>query len=195
MGTRRCTGRRSTTICRPSLHSSSPAHRWTSRPTTAGGPFAAVQPVGQCRRRCRRCPQEHAAAYSCPLWPRRCSGRAHQRRRGHDHQEHPRVCLCGGAAGAAGWASTAAGAAVARRNTPLHLAAESRNADVAAALIGAGADATVKNIDGYAALRCAAPHGRPPQPQPGCPQEDGRATMARTCADNFDSFRILWGRF
>ncbi len=65
------------------------------------------------------------------------------------------MCLSGGAAGAAGWASTAAGAAVARRNTPLHRAAYYGHADVAAALIGAGADMTVKNIDGYAALRCA----------------------------------------
>ena len=56
---------------------------------------------------------------------------------------------------AAGWVSADATAAVARRETPLHLAAESRNADVAAALIGAGADVTVKNIDGYAALRAA----------------------------------------
>ncbi len=63
---------------------------------------------------------------------------------------------CAFCGSAAGWVSADATAAVARRETPLHLAAESRNADVAAALIGAGADVTVKNIDGYAALRCAA---------------------------------------
>ncbi len=73
-----------------------------------------------------------------------------------------------------GRASAAAGAAVARRNTPLHLvidlplhlAAARGNAfviDVVTALIGAGADMTLKNIEGYAALcRMADRHSRSP---------------------------------
>ncbi len=57
-----------------------------------------------------------------------------------------------GAAGAAGRASAASDAAVARRNTPLHLAARYGHADVAAALIGAGADVSVENKDRWAVL-------------------------------------------
>jgi hypothetical protein len=45
-----------------------------------------------------------------------------------------------------GWASAAATAA--RRATPLHCAAEYGHADVMAALLGAGADASIKNSNG-----------------------------------------------
>ena len=72
------------------------------------------------------------------------------------------------------WASAAAGAAVARRSTPLHYAAWNGDAAVTAALIVAGADASIKDWIGY-----AAPHSRAPQMQPHCPQEDGRATRTR----------------
>jgi hypothetical protein len=47
-----------------------------------------------------------------------------------------------------------------------------------ATLLGAGADVTIENIDGYAALRCAAwPTATTAAPMP---QEDGGATMAHT---------------
>ncbi len=61
------------------------------------------------------------------------------------------------------WASAAAGAAVARRSMPLHSAAVNGHADATAALLGAGADASIKGTCEYAALHHrAAPHGRPP---------------------------------
>jgi hypothetical protein len=100
MGGRRCTGRRPTAICRPSMRSSTPAQRWTSRRTNGGGPFCAAG-----------------------------------RRRGR---------IGGGSARA----SAAANAAVARRKTPLHLAAVKGRADAMAALLGAGADASIKNKGG-----------------------------------------------
>ena len=52
-----------------------------------------------------------------------------------------------------GAASAAAGAAVARRATPLHYAAWNGNAAVTAALLVAGADASIKDWIGYAAPR------------------------------------------
>jgi ankyrin repeat protein len=60
---------------------------------------------------------------------------------------------CGGSArgrigGGSARASAAANAAVARRRTPLHCAAIYRHADVMAALLGAGADASIKDSDG-----------------------------------------------
>ncbi len=62
-----------------------------------------------------------------------------------------------------GWASAAAGAAVARRATPLHFAARNGDADATAALIGAGADASIKDWTGYAApRRTAERHSRSP---------------------------------
>jgi hypothetical protein len=79
------------------MRSSTPAHRWTSRPTTAGGPFCAAG-----------------------------------RRRGR---------IGGGSARA----SAAADAAVARRSTPLHYAARYGHADAMAALLGAGADASIED--------------------------------------------------
>ncbi len=100
MGRRRCTGRWATAICRPSMRSSTPAHRWTSSPKE-GGPF--VRPVGagpnrwrvgagQCRRQCRRRPQEgDAAALRCRRRRRRRNGRAARRRRGRVHREQQRV--------------------------------------------------------------------------------------------------------
>jgi ankyrin repeat protein len=45
---------------------------------------------------------------------------------------------------------------VARSWTPLHCAAANGNAAATATLLGAGADVAIKNISGYAALRCAA---------------------------------------
>ncbi len=61
------------------------------------------------------------------------------------------------------WASAAAGAAVARRATPLHYAAWNGNAAVTAALIGAGADVSIKDWTGYAAPRhTAVRHSRSP---------------------------------
>jgi hypothetical protein len=42
--------------------------------------------VGQCRRRCRRCPQVQAAAHCCLPWPRRRNGRASRRRHGRVHR-------------------------------------------------------------------------------------------------------------
>jgi hypothetical protein len=51
------------------------------------------------------------------------------------------------------WASAAACAAVARRATPLHFAARNGDADATAALIVAGADASIKDWTGYAAPR------------------------------------------
>jgi hypothetical protein len=44
LGRRRCTWRRSSAICRPSMRSSAPAHRWTSRTTAPSG-------VRRCTRR------------------------------------------------------------------------------------------------------------------------------------------------
>jgi hypothetical protein len=89
LGTRRCTGRRTTAICRPSMRSSTPAQRWTSRPTaTSGGIF--VRRVGACQ----------------------CN------------------------------------AAVARRQTPLHMAAYKGDAKATAALLGAGADASIQDWAG-----------------------------------------------
>ncbi len=52
--------------------------------------------------------------------------------------------------------SERASAAGARRTTPLHLAAWNGNADATAALLGAGADASIKESSGYAALSRAA---------------------------------------
>jgi hypothetical protein len=127
MATRRCAGRRSTAICRPSMRSSTPAHRWTSRITTstAGGPFCAT-----------------------------ARGR-----------------IGGGSARA----SAAANAAVARRSTPVHLAAQHGEAAATAALLGAGADASIEDYRGYAVLRRT---GRPPPAAmpPVFLQDDGRAT-------------------
>jgi hypothetical protein len=52
-----------------------------------------------------------------------------------------------------GWASAAADAAVARRKwTPLHWAVVRGRADLTAALLGAGADASIKDCIGYALL-------------------------------------------
>ncbi len=76
--------------------------------------------------------------------------------------------LCGGSArggigGGSAWASAAAGAAVARRYTPLHYAVYFGRADeiaVMAALLGAGADASIKDSGGYAVPRRT---GRPPR--------------------------------
>ena len=45
-------------------------------------------------------------------------------------------------------ASAAANAAAARRSTPLHYAANNGHADAMAALLGAGADASIQNIFG-----------------------------------------------
>jgi hypothetical protein len=47
--------------------------------------------VGQCCRRCCRCPQGHAAALCCLEWQRRRNGRADRRRRGRVHQGLDRV--------------------------------------------------------------------------------------------------------
>ena len=47
--------------------------------------------VGQCRLRCRRCAQVHAAALCCRQWPHRRNGRADRRRRGRDHRGPIRV--------------------------------------------------------------------------------------------------------
>jgi hypothetical protein len=55
-----------------------------------------------------------------------------------------------------GWASAAARAAVARRSTPLHWAAYNGNADATAALLGSGADGSIKDNNEYAAPRRAA---------------------------------------
>jgi ankyrin repeat protein len=51
---------------------------------------------------------------------------------------------CGGSARA----SAAAHAAVARRRTPLHCAANNGHVDAIAALLGAGADASIQDRDG-----------------------------------------------
>ena len=112
LGGRRCTWRRATAICRPSARSSAPAHRWTSRPTPAGGPFwvagrvggrgrsrRAGSAAGQCRRPCRRRPQADAAALGCQPRPRRRNGRAARRRRGRVHPGRRRVTLCRAATG------------------------------------------------------------------------------------------------
>jgi hypothetical protein len=80
--------------------------------------------------------------------------------------------------GTVGWASAAAGAAVACRSTPLHCAAANGTAAVTAALLGAGADASIKDNYGYAALRRAVRADRH-QLQPRCPQEDGRASSTK----------------
>ncbi len=71
----------------------------------------------------------------------------------------------GGIGGGSAWASAAAGAAVARRYTPLHYAVYYGRADanaiaVMAALLGAGADASLKDSGGYAVPR--ADRHRPP---------------------------------
>ena len=59
------------------------------------------------------------------------------------------------------------GAAVARRWTPLHYAAKYGHANAMAALLGAGAAASVENWQGCAASAATtAPSGRPPPPQP-----------------------------
>jgi hypothetical protein len=61
--------------------------------------------------------------------------------------------------------SARASAAGARRTTPLHCAAYSGDAGATAALLGAGADASIKESSGYAAPSRAVPlwpHGRPP---------------------------------
>jgi hypothetical protein len=72
-----------------------------------------------------------------------------------------------------------ANAAVARRWTPLHLAACHGDADATiAALLGAGADASIQDYRGYAVLRRM---GRPPPAAmpPVFLQDDGRATRTR----------------
>jgi ankyrin repeat protein len=79
------------------------------------------------------------------------------------------VGLCGGAAGAAGRASPDAGAAVARRDTPLHRAAESGNAAATAVLINAAADVTITNVHGWAFAAGAA----------GADSADASAAVAR----------------
>ncbi len=83
-------------------------------------------------------------------------------------QTNERWAFCVGAAGAA---SGDSGATVACRNTPLHLAAANVHADVAAALINAGADVKIKNVNGWAFCGGAAgaadgpvPPLRPPLP-------------------------------
>ncbi len=95
-------------------------------------------------------------------------------------QDHDRWAFGGRRGlGAVGMDQAAAGAAGPRRCTPLHLAACYANADATAALIGAGADATIENRNGYTTLHRAAPHGLPPQPRPRCPQGHSRAMGTR----------------
>ena len=83
-------------ICRPSMRSSTPARRWTSRPSTGrtfrvvGAPLVRFG-VGQCRRRCRRRQQVHAAALGGLQWQRRRNGRAARLRRGRVRQGQQRV--------------------------------------------------------------------------------------------------------
>jgi hypothetical protein len=66
---------------------------------SAAGPHRRRVGAGQCRRRCRRRPQVHAAALRCPLRPRRRNGRAARRRRGRVHPGLLRVTLCRAAHG------------------------------------------------------------------------------------------------
>ncbi len=76
-----------------------------------------------------------------------------------------------------GWASAAA---VASRSTPLHWAAYNGNADATAALLGSGADASVKDNNEYAAPRRAVPHGPTASSRSrGGPQGDGAAMRTR----------------
>ena len=77
-----------------------------------------------------------------------------------------------------GWASAAAGAAVASRSTPLHWAAYNGNADATAALLGFGADASIKDNNEYAAPRRAAPHG----PTAASCSRGARRDTAQQCA-------------
>jgi hypothetical protein len=107
---------------------------------------------------------EHGTALGGATRPsavRRC---AHQSRRKAEHPEqaeahgreeglqHLQVGFSRVAAGAAD-----SDAAVARRETPLHLAAANGHGDVMAALIGAGADVTIKNEHGWAFQRPVRP--------------------------------------
>ena len=65
-----------------------------------------------------------------------------------------------------GWASAAAVAVDACRATPLHWAAYKGHTATTAALLGAGADPSIKECNGYAASLRAPPHGQPLQPRP-----------------------------
>ena len=77
------------------------------------------------------------------------------------------------------------------RFTPLHNAAGNGNAAATAALLGAGADATIKNHKGYAAPRRAAgPTATAAAPLPaGTRQSDGRNLVGRA-----PSTRRRWSR-
>ncbi len=97
---------------------------------------------------------------------------AHQRRRVAGHPDRLQAGPFGLSARrwcGLGWASAAAGAAVASRSTPLHWAAYNGNADATAALLGSGADTSIKDNNEYAAPRRAAPRRtadrRQPQPR------------------------------
>ncbi len=181
-GTRRCIWRCDTATCVSSMRSSAPAHRWTPRTSAAGGPFGrSARPLGavgagQCRRRCLQFAQKFVALGGGPRPA--CRLCAHQRRRTAEHpgQQQQRVGLLERSARPL-VRSARFRFCFARRDTPLHLAVINGNAAVTAALLGAGADASIKNRSWYAAPHT--PHGRPPQPQKRCPQEDGRA-MGKT---------------
>ena len=60
----------------------------------------------------------------------------------------------------------ASAAADACRATPLHWAAYKGRTATTAALLGAGADPSIKECNGYAASLRAPPHGQPLQPRP-----------------------------
>ncbi len=86
-----------------------------------------------------------------------------------------------------------AGAAVARSYTPLHLAADNGHADAMAALLGAGADASIQDSIGYAVPRRAARADRHRPPCRRCPA-GGRQSNAHKRMGRAARTRRRWRR-